>query len=91
MNTQPSVSSPALPASNLEKGRQSQAPCCGPECCGTPGAQADSVQSLDPAALREVVQAKYGAAARSVRKGGAACCGGSCCGSGPRPDHLRSL
>ena len=37
----------------------------------------------DPAALREEIQAKYGAAARSVRQGQgeAACCGGSCgCG-----------
>jgi len=37
----------------------------------------------DPQALREVIQAKYGAAARSVRQGEgeAACCGGSCgCG-----------
>ncbi len=34
----------------------------------------------DPQALREVIQAKYGAAARSVRQGEgeAACCGGSC-------------
>ena len=35
--------------------------------------------TLDPAALREVVQAKYGEAARSVRDGGSAA---SCCGSG---------
>src|SRR5882672_1899913 len=38
----------------------------------------------DPAALREEIQAKYGAAARSVSQGqpsDAACCGGSCgCG-----------
>ena len=35
----------------------------------------------DPAALREVVQAKYGEAARSVREGGAACCcNDGCCG-----------
>jgi ubiquinone/menaquinone biosynthesis C-methylase UbiE len=37
----------------------------------------------DPQALREVIQAKYGAAARSVRQGEgeAACCGGGCgCG-----------
>jgi arsenite methyltransferase len=51
--------------------------CCDADCCGT-----------DPAALREMVQAKYGEAARSVREGrqgGAACCGDSCCGSGKDP------
>jgi arsenite methyltransferase len=71
MNTQPSVSSSPLPTAG-------ETPCCGPECCGTPAAQAGSVQSLDPAALREVVQAKYGEAARSVRQGApSSCCGGS--------------
>ncbi|HTG33879.1 MAG TPA: arsenite methyltransferase [Thermoanaerobaculia bacterium] len=85
MNTQSSVSNSTLPTSNLENGQQVKAPCCGPECCDTPAAQAESVQSLDPAALREVVQAKYGEAARSVREGGAACCGDSCCGGGRDP------
>jgi arsenite methyltransferase len=80
MNTQPSVSNSTLPMSNLENGQQAKAPCCGPECCGTPAAQAEGVQSLDPVALREVVQAKYGEAARNVREGGAACCGDSCGG-----------
>ncbi len=43
-------------------------------------------QPLDSAALREVVQAKYGEAARSVKKGAAASCGcGSGCGCGPDP------
>jgi ubiquinone/menaquinone biosynthesis C-methylase UbiE len=43
-------------------------------------------QPLDPAALREVVQAKYGEAARSVQRGATASCGCSCgCGSGPDP------
>jgi len=73
MNTQPSVSSSPLPTA-------SESPCCGPECCGTPAAQTEGVQALDPAALREVVQTKYGEAARSVQKGGAACCGGSSSG-----------
>jgi len=72
MNTQPSVLHPE-PA------------CCGTDCCDTPSADAGSVQSLDPAGLREVVQAKYGEAARSVREGGAACCGDSCCGGGRDP------
>ncbi len=72
MNTQPAVSHP-------------EAACCGTDCCDTPKADAGSVQSLDPAGLREVVQAKYGEAARSVREGGAACCGDSCCGSGRDP------
>lgn len=45
-----------------------------------------SSQPLDPAALREAVQAKYGEAARSVRQGAASsCCGGSaCCGTASR-------
>ncbi|HEX3126365.1 MAG TPA: arsenite methyltransferase [Thermoanaerobaculia bacterium] len=46
-----------------------------------------NVQTLDPAALREVVQAKYGEAARSVRQGtqsASSCCGGSC-GTGKDP------
>jgi arsenite methyltransferase len=43
-------------------------------------------QTLDPAALREVVQAKYGEAARSAQKGQTASCGcGSGCGCGPDP------
>jgi arsenite methyltransferase len=41
-------------------------------------------QPLDPEALREVVQAKYGEAARSARKGAASSCGCGC-GSGPDP------
>jgi arsenite methyltransferase len=42
-----------------------------------------SGRPLDPAALREVVQAKYGEAARSVKQGAASCgCG---CGSGGDP------
>ena len=42
-----------------------------------------SEQPLDPAALREAVQAKYGEAARSVKHGAASCgCG---CGSGSDP------
>jgi ubiquinone/menaquinone biosynthesis C-methylase UbiE len=44
-------------------------------------------QPLDPAALREVVQAKYGEAARSVRKGATASCG---CGCGSSPDPITS-
>jgi ubiquinone/menaquinone biosynthesis C-methylase UbiE len=55
----------------------SPAACCDSDCCGG-----------DPVALREVVQAKYGEAARSVREGResqAACCGDSCCGSGKDP------
>src|SRR5436309_3875957 len=40
---------------------------------------------LDPAALREVVQAKYGEAARGFQKGApTSCCGGSC-GAGRDP------
>jgi arsenite methyltransferase len=41
----------------------------------------------DPQALREVIQAKYGAAARSVRQGEgeAACCGGACACGGRDP------
>jgi arsenite methyltransferase len=72
MNTQPSVSHP-------------EAACCGADCCDTPKADAGSVQALDPTALREVVQAKYGEAARNVREGGAACCGDGCCGGGRDP------
>jgi arsenite methyltransferase len=72
MNTQPSVS-------------HSEAACCGADCCDTPKADAGSVQALDPTALREVVQAKYGEAARNVREGGSACCGDSCCGGGRDP------
>src|SRR5688572_26587682 len=42
-----------------------------------------NTETLDPAALREVVQAKYGEAARNVRQGtgAASCCGDSCCTS----------
>jgi arsenite methyltransferase len=72
MNIQPSVSHP-------------EAACCGADCCDAPAADAGSVQALDPTALREVVQAKYGEAARNVREGGAACCGDSCCGGGRDP------
>src|SRR5688572_14067077 len=45
--------------------------------------QASNTEQLDPTALREVVQAKYGEAARSVRegKGAASCCSESCCTS----------
>ena len=41
----------------------------------------------DPQALREVIQAKYGAAARGVRQGEgeAACCGGACACGGREP------
>src|SRR5436309_10262628 len=41
----------------------------------------------DPQALREVIQAKYGAAARGVRQGEgeAACCGGACAWGGRHP------
>src|SRR5436309_12438284 len=41
----------------------------------------------DPQALREVIQAKYGAAARGVRQGEgeAACCGGACACGGRDP------
>jgi arsenite methyltransferase len=42
-------------------------------------------QPLDPAALREVVQAKYGEAARSVQKGATASCG---CGCGSSADPI---
>ena len=42
-------------------------------------------QPLDPAALREVVQAKYGEAARSVKQGASASCGCGSCGCGPDP------
>ena len=46
--------------------------------------QASNTEQLDPTALREVVQAKYGEAARSVRQGtgAASCCGGGSCGAG---------
>jgi ubiquinone/menaquinone biosynthesis C-methylase UbiE len=44
-------------------------------------------QPLDPAALREVVQAKYGEAARSAQKGAAASCG---CGCGSSADPITS-
>ena len=37
-----------------------------------------NVQTLDPAALREVVQAKYGEAARTARDGAASSCGCGC-------------
>ena len=35
-------------------------------------------QTLDPQALREVVQAKYGEAARTAQKGASASCGCGC-------------
>jgi SAM-dependent methyltransferase len=57
--------------------------CCETDCCAT--AAPESGRPLDPAALREVVQAKYGEAARSVREGGAACCGDGCCGGARDP------
>jgi arsenite methyltransferase len=44
-------------------------------------------QPLDPEALREVVQAKYGEAARSAGKGAVASCG---CGCGTGPDPITS-
>ncbi len=49
-----------------------------------------SPETLDPAALREVVQAKYGEAARSVRQGtgAASCCGDSCCTSASGQDPI---
>src|SRR5947199_1646702 len=37
-------------------------------------------QTLEPSALRQVVQAKYGEAARTVRKGTSASCGCGACG-----------
>lgn len=37
-------------------------------------------QTLEPSALREVVQAKYGEAARTVQKGASASCGCGACG-----------
>jgi hypothetical protein len=37
-------------------------------------------QALDPAALREVVQAKYGEAARTAQQGKTASCGFGACG-----------
>jgi len=43
--------------------------------------------SLDPATLREAVQAKYGEAARTARKGASASCG---CGCGASPDPITS-
>ena len=43
-------------------------------------------QTLDPVALREVVQAKYGEAARSAQKvQTASCCSSSCCGGTKDP------
>ncbi|HKV10494.1 MAG TPA: arsenite methyltransferase [Thermoanaerobaculia bacterium] len=42
-------------------------------------------QTLEPAALREVVQAKYGEAARTAQKGKSASCGCSCSSSGKDP------
>jgi arsenite methyltransferase len=52
----------------------------------------EDVQPLDPAALREVVQAKYGEAARSVRQGAASsCCGSECCGTSGRDPITKEL
>jgi arsenite methyltransferase len=45
-------------------------------------ADSESGQPLDSTALREVVQAKYGEAARSVRQGASSSCCGSSCGCG---------
>jgi SAM-dependent methyltransferase len=45
-------------------------------------------QTLDPAALREVVQAKYGEAARTARKGKASSCGCGCSGKDPITSDL---
>jgi ubiquinone/menaquinone biosynthesis C-methylase UbiE len=45
----------------------------------------DSGQPLDAAALREVVQAKYGEAARTARQGATASCGCGCGTSQPDP------
>lgn len=43
-------------------------------------------QTLDPVALREVVQAKNGEAASSAQKGEtASCCSSSCCGGTKDP------
>ena len=52
--------------------------------------QASNTEQLDPTALREVVQAKYGEAARSVRegKGAASCCSESCCSSASGQDPI---
>ena len=47
-----------------------------------PAAIHPSDPPFDPAALREVVQAKYGEAARSAQKGATASCGCGSCGSG---------
>ncbi|MFL6261982.1 MAG: arsenite methyltransferase [Thermoanaerobaculia bacterium] len=47
-------------------------------------------QALEPAALREVVQAKYGEAARKAQKGGAASCGCGTCGCGDGKDPITS-
>lgn len=45
-------------------------------------------QTLEPADLREVVQAKYGEAARAAQKGQAASCGCSCSGKDPITSDL---
>ncbi|MFL6233059.1 MAG: arsenite methyltransferase [Thermoanaerobaculia bacterium] len=47
-------------------------------------------QTLEPAALREVVQAKYGEAARKAQEGGAASCGCGMCGCGDGKDPITS-
>lgn len=52
----------------------------------------ENSQPLDPAALREVVQAKYGEAARGVREGAASsCCGSGCCGTASRDPITSNL
>ena len=52
---------------------------------------ASEPQALDPAALREAVQAKYGEAARTARKGATASCGcGSGCGCSTSRDPVTS-
>ncbi len=47
----------------------------------------ETTQMLDPAALREAVQAKYGEAARTARQGASASCG---CGCGTSRDPITS-
>ncbi len=55
--------------------------------------QTSDAQQLDPTALREVVQAKYGEAARSVRQGtgAASCCGGGSCGASNQDPITKDL
>ncbi len=44
-----------------------------------------TTQTLDPSALRDAVQAKYGEAARNARKGAVSSCGCGSCGTGKDP------